>query len=300
MPLSISKFPLKKSISNRLLAIVLILSLIAIVVSSFAVVTSLTAKESVPKKPQMQYETLSYSRVSNYAENFFQVWMMGDENSRGTLNDFYSTSPVTDLNADPAQISALNVSDLKVAPTDSGEILWTVTLGATVTPPGVTAASRLFYQVDVLQSGDSLTIAKLPVLVNNDRESVVAGNAYPTAVQTSSPLYQVAVNFSATYLTPQQHDSFGRYVTAEFEGEPMKDSPYTGAEVVGVFVTRGVVLEQVKPGDMVDVRIRVRASTSQSTYQTMDLTVRAVKQSNGQWLVDSLTPTLTEKATKRS
>ena len=169
-----------------------------------------------------------------------------------------------------------------------------------MTPPGVTASTRQYYQVDILQKGESLAVAKLPEIVEFNRPAVRSGNGYQTPVSSNSPLYQVAVNFSATYLTPQSAESFGRYVTADFEGNPLKSSPYSGAEVVGVYVPRDVIIDQVPSGGEVNVLIRVRASTSRSSYQTMDIPITAVKQGNGQWLVNSMTTLVTEKSADKS
>lgn len=293
------KFRLKESLVRKFAVGGMISGLLGSLLGLGGMIVAFDAESSYPRKPTMQYETLSYSRVQNYAMNFFQVWMMGDSNSRQTLESFYSAIPLSDLNADPAKINDLNVADLKVSPTEQGEILWQVTLGTTVSPPGVTASTRQYYQVDVLQRGESLAIAKLPQIVEYDRPSVKAGNGYQTPVSTNSPLYQVAVNFSATYLTPQSAESFGRYVTASFEGDPLKDSPYSGAEVVGVYVPRDVIVDQAAPGSEVDVLIRVRASTSRSSYQTMDIPITAVKQENGQWLVNSMASMVTDKSTEK-
>lgn len=294
------KFRLKESLVRKFAIGGMILGLVGSLFGICGLVVAFNAENSYPRKPTMQYETLSYSRVQNYAMNFFQVWMMGDMNSKQTLESFYSAIPLSDLNADPAKINDLNVADLKVSPTPQGEILWQVTLGTTMTPPGVTASTRQYYQVDILQKGESLTVAKLPEIVEFNRPAVRSGNGYQTPVSSNSPLYQVAVNFSATYLTPQSAESFGRYVTADFEGEPLKNSPYSGAEVVGVYVPRDVVLDQVPSGGEVNVLIRVRASTSRSSYQTMDIPITAVKQENGQWLVNSMATLVTEKSVDKS
>lgn len=273
-----------------------VLGIVGAVAGIIAIIVALRASAGVPKKPQMQAETLEYSRVQNYAQNFFQVWMMGKPSDRDTLESFYSASPLTDLNADPATISDLNVADLSVAPTKQGEILWTVTLGTTMTPPGVSSASRNYYEVTVLEKDKALTIAKLPRIVDLDRPEIEAGNAYTTRVNSSSPLYQVAVNFAATYLTPQASESFGRYVTADFVGEPLKSSPYSGAQVTEVSIPQGVVLEQIEPGKTANIMVRVRASTSQSSYQTMDIPLTAEKQKNGQWLIASVSGMETVKS----
>lgn len=294
------KFRLKESLVRKFAIGGMILGLVGSLLGVGGLVVAFNAESSYPRKPQMQYETLSYSRVQNYAMNFFQVWMMGDMNSKQTLENFYSAIPLSDLNADPAKINNLNVADLKVSPTEQGEILWEITLGTTMTPPGVTASTRQYYKVDVLQKGESLTIAKLPQIVSFDRPPLKAGNGYQTPVSTNSPLYQVAVNFAATYLTPQSAESFGRYVSANFEGNPLSNSPYTGAEVVGVFVPRDTVVDQVSPGSEVSVLIRVRASTSRSSYQTMDIPITAIKQENGQWLVNSMSKLVTDKSAEKN
>lgn len=291
------KFRLRESLIRKFAVAGVVLGLVGSALGVVGVITAMNAENSYPRKPQMQYEALSYSRVQNYAMNFFQVWMMGDVNSRQTLEGFYSAIPLSDINADPAKITSLNVADLSVEPTPQGEILWQVTIGATVTPPGVTAATRQYYRVDVIQKEDSLAVAKLPEIVELDRPAIKAGNAYSTPVSSNSPLYQVSVNFAGTYLTPQSAESFGRYVTAGFEGEPLANSPYTGAEVTGVFVARDTMVDNVDPGTEVDVLIRVRASTSRSSYQTMDIPITAVRQENGQWLVNSMSTMLTDRST---
>lgn len=265
-----------------------IAGILALIIAILGTVLALNAKNSVPKKPQMQAETLAYSRVENYAKNFFQVWAMGDKQSASTLKEFYSANPLNDLNADPAQITDLNTADIKVQPTPQNEILWTVTLGATMKSPGLGEPTRNFYDISILQKDKSLTIAKLPNVVELDRPKIEAENVYSSSVPSNNPLYQVSVNFASTYLTPQNAESFGRYVTADFKGNPLANSPYSGANVTGVYLPFNTVTDQFKAGDMTSVLIRVRASTSQSTYQTMDMIVTAVIQSNGQWLINSI------------
>ena len=280
--------------------VVRVCAVVALLFSIMALILTLKTSDSVPKKPQIQHEALLYSRVEYQAQNFFQVWMMGDESSKATLESFYDAVPLNDINADPAKISDLNVADLTVAPTKQGEVLWSVTLGTTMTPPGVNESTRQYYRVDLLQRGESLAVAKLPVIVDMERPTVKAQNAYPNRVNSSSPLYQVAVNFAATYLTPQSSESFGRYVTAEFVGEPLKNSPYSGAQVTSVSLEQGDSAEQASAGDELKVMIRVRASTSQSSYQTMDIPVTAIKQKNDQWLINSLSDPATVKSTEKN
>ena len=90
--------------------VVRVCAVLALLFSIMALILTLKTSDSVPKKPQIQHEALLYSRVEYQAQNFFQVWMMGDESSKATLESFYDAVPLNDINADPAKISDLNLS----------------------------------------------------------------------------------------------------------------------------------------------------------------------------------------------
>lgn len=237
----------------------------------------------------IQKEVTLDSRAQFYAQNFFQVWIAGTSANSATLDSFYNAIPLKDLNTTPATVSDINVAEKTVSQTDSGDRLWTFVFGATVQSPGSTSPERLYYSVDVVQKDDAFKIVKLPMAVNHTNTTISAQTAYPNRVSENTPLYQVAVNFSAAYLTSAGSSSFGRYVTATYDGDPLTNSPYTAADVRGVFLSQSAGSESTaEVGKPVDALIRVRASTSQATYVHMDLSVRVVKQENGQWLIDGL------------
>lgn len=244
--------------------------------------------QRTPGITAIQDEVTLDSRAQFFAQNFFTLWITGTEADSPAVSSFYDAIPLNDFNTRPFSIVDLNVANKKVTQPANGDRMWTFTFGVTVQTAGAVQPSRMYYDVDVVQKDKSFKIVKLPVAVNYTNQTIAAQTAYPNRISENTPLYQLAVNYAATYLTSAGSGSFGRYITAGYVGEPLANSPYTAADVRGVFMSGNTSESTAEPNTPVDVLIRVRASTSQATYVHMDLAVKAVKQENGQWLIDGL------------
>lgn len=283
------KFKLKESVARKLFVAGSILGIFAALCSLvlFARVTTLEA--NMPRATAIQEEVTLDSRAQFYAQNFFTLWLTGSQESSTNLAEFYNAIPLTDLSPSPYVAADINVAAKRLSQINGAERLWTFTFGATTQAPGTSNLVRNYYDVSVVQKDGGFKIVKLPEAVNYTSKVLKAENAYTVRVSDTSPLYQVSLNFAAAYLTPAGGSSFGRYVTGTFEGSPLSNSPYTATDIRGVLVPSGVVPETMEAGASTDVLIRVRASTSQTTYVHMDITVTATKQENGQWLISSFT-----------
>lgn len=287
------KFRLKESVLRRLILITTLGSVVALGVGGCNFMQLNTLKEATPTIRDIQSETTLDSRAEFYAKNFFLLWISGTPEDKNTLSSFYTALPLNDLNSAPVGVDDINVADKKLSLTEKGQRLWTFTLGATVYSPGITQPSRMFYEVSLIQDQESFSIVKLPEAVNFTRPSISADSAYVSSVPQTSPLYQLAVNFSTAFLTQNNSGSLGRYVSADFTDKPLQNSPYTAADVTGAYLAGQTAESMVEAGTPTEALFRVRVSTSHATYVTMDLTVTVIKQANGQWLVDSLsTPTV--------
>lgn len=295
------KFRVKDSVMRKVAAGVAVLAVIGPTVGFINVAQINSLKTATPTIRDIQTETTLDSRAEFYATNYLWIWLTGTPDDRNTLTSFYSAIPLNDLNSDPVGVENVNVADKNLTLTAAGNRLWTYTIGATVYYPGITQPSRMFYEVSVVQKDESFSAVSLPRAVNFQRPSIEAGTAYNSSVPTTSPLYQLAVNFSTAFLTQNNSGSLGRYVTAEFSEQPQQNSPYTAADVVGVYLAGAASESLVEAGEESDVLFRVRVSTSHATYVYMDLAVTAVKQPNGQWLVNSVTtPLVGQVSTKNN
>lgn len=292
------KFRLKDSVLRRLMVLGILGVAVSLALNGFSLAQINTMRQATPTIRDIQSEVTLDSRAEFYALNYFQLWLTGTPRDKDALASFYSAIPLNDLNPDPVGAESLNIAEKTLSLTDTGNRMWTFVVGATVYSPGISVPSRMFYEVSLVQEGESFSVVKLPEVVNFDRPAIAAGSAY-TAVPKSSPLHQLSVNFSIAFLTQNNSGTLGRYVTANFKDDPLKNSPYTAADVVGAYIEGKTGADAVAPGDPTEAMFRVRVSSTQSTYVTMDIAVTVIKLDNGQWLVDSLSDPIVGPVTKK-
>lgn len=283
------KRTLKPSVTKNLTIAGTIAGTLALALSSFNTVA--LTNQKIPTVIEIQQEITRDSRAEFQAQNFLTVWLTGTDIDKNTLNQFTTNNPVNKLNEQPVTVYDINTADKKLQrDTENGQRYWTFTLAATVDTPGI-GPQRNYYQVDVRHDPktDTFTMNNLPRPVNYQRDTTTFKNNYEAPVSTQSPLYTAANNFTQAYLTQGQSGTLGRYVTENFTDQPLANTTYTSATIDKVLTETGINEQNIPTGGTIKIIVRANAYTTPTTYQVIDLPLELVKQSNGQYLVQSFT-----------
>jgi hypothetical protein len=83
--------------------------------------------------------------------------------------------------------------------------------------------------------------------------------------------------------------SLGQYVSGQFRGSAITDSPDASAKIEQIKSAAGdPQLSSTKPGTQLRVVVRVKTSVSDKTWSIMDLALRVSLGTNNVWLVDGI------------
>lgn len=229
------------------------------------------------------------TRVQNYARNSLLLWMGGTPTSEKALMSRSSASKSIDLSEVPFEVRSIDPSDVvRWQGTDAVE--WQVTFAVTFVAPGQSAAQINRYVVTVLDREGDYQMLLWPTIVNSDTQLFRVASKYTAPVDRGGSLAQSLDRFVTAYLTSTgEATSLGQYVSSQFVGTAISDSPYSKAEILDIKASADTpVPSDPQPGDQLKVLVTVKASASIKTWSIMQLPLRVSLGTNKVWLVDGI------------
>lgn len=296
----------KPKARERAVFLALISSPMALMVSVLCVLI-LAKSMGKMERPVDTYAAITeVTRVQNFARNSLLLWMAGNSSSEKPLLSRALDEKSIELSEVPFEVRSIEPSDIERWQGSEGRSRaavqarkrgdapvvaeWLVTFAVTYVPPGTGAAQINRYAVAVLQRGKDHQLLRWPSIVNNDSIVFKVASKYTQAIGAQTPLADSLNRFVTAYLTSTGGaTSLGQYVSAQFHGSAIVDSPYTEATVESIKSAEGdPQLSTASPGTQLRVMVRVKASSSIKTWSIMDLALRVSLGANNVWLVDSI------------
>lgn len=272
---------------ERALLAAMISGPLALLVSLIVGALLLAAVANSPK-PVNTYDAISSAqRAQNYARNALLLWLSGSKPAEKVLLSRNTAEQSVNLSDAGFEVFTIDPVDIS-RHQGSDAVEWVVTLSATLVAPGASSPQVNRFEVTVLEHGGDYQLLTWPAIVNTDNQTFTVASKYTVPVERTSPLGQSAQRFVTAYLTSTgSATSLGQYVSSEFSGSAIVDSPYSSAEIESIkALADSPQPSTAKPGTQVGVLVRVKASASVGTWSVMDLPLRMTLGANNVWLVD--------------
>lgn len=247
------------------------------------------------------------TQATNFATDYVSLWLAGqgpantqdaDSPHQAALNRRTSTN--IDTVALPSTPYRVNSTRGWLAPDGWMEVgsgtLWRIVVEASVVQPGASRVSDMFFQVDVAEGPDkTFRVYALPRPIARTETPIAVRTAYRYTVEKDSAMFSAAQRYASAYLTPDGDGAgLGTTTGPEYHGDPITGSIWRDATVTDVsYYDLNAAAEgdsSVDPAtaeadDQLEVLITVRASTSTSSFTTLQIPVTMQMMSNGQWVV---------------
>jgi hypothetical protein len=295
----------KPKARERAVFLALIGSPIAMVMSLFCVLVLVKAMNRIEKPADTYSAITDVTRVQNFARNSLLLWMGGSQMSERPLLARSSASKSIELSEVPFEVRSIEPSDIErwrgsggkhkglFGSKEATEVTvaeWRVTFAVTYVAPGSGTVQISRYAVTVLERDHDYQLLLWPSIVNNDTTVFRVESKYVQPIGEKTPLADSLNRFVTAYLTSTGGaTSLGQYVSSQFHGSAIVDSPYTEATIESIKSAEGdPQLSTAKPGTQLRILVRVKASSSIKTWSIMDLALRVSLGTNNVWLVDSI------------
>lgn len=296
----------KPKARERAVFVALISSPLALLMSVFCVLILAKAMAEIEKPVDTYSAITDVTRVQNFARNSLLLWMGGNSSSEKPLLSRALDEKSIELSEVPFEVRSIEPSDIerwqgtegkrkgifKRGGSKRGPVVaeWRVTFAVTYVAPGSGSAQISRYAVTVLERDHDYQLLMWPSIVNNDSTMFKVASKYTQAIGEKTPLADSLSRFVTAYLTSTGGaTSLGQYVSSQFHGSAIVDSPYTEATIESIKSAEGdPQLSTASPGTQLRVMVRVKASSSIKTWSIMDLALRVSLGANNVWLVDSI------------
>lgn len=296
MSLSIFKKKLKPEYGEYFRKYVVFAGAFALPLALFASCQAMTV-ETAPETDTVA-EVRMINRAQNWSHDFMVLWLGGSDDGRESTTSSATLRSMVDA---PGEVTlprtGYTVQSMDVYVDDArqitdGEIIWRMRASAVVVAPGGGGVERMTFTFDVAEYDDSFKVTALPRPIHSGSTPFEVLTGYSDSAELDSTLAAGAKNFATAYLVPDSSSSsLASTVTENYDGYPLSKTLWSTAEVISVnyYSTDSKFdLSSADTGDTVNVLITVKASTSSSTYSTIQLPVTMKMQSNGQWVVDAM------------
>ena len=279
----------KPKVRERAMLVAIISGPLALVLSLVVAAFTVASVASIPKPVNTYAAISSVARVQNYARTALVLWLSGSKSSEKPLLARKTSEHNVDLSESGFEVFAVDPVDIARYPgSDATE--WAVTLSATLVPPGGTGPQVNRYLVTVLDRDGHYQLLTWPAIINGDSGTFTVANKYTVPVERTGSLGQSLQRFVTAYLTAGgQSASLGQFVSSDFTGSAILDSPYSSAEIQQILVMDGSAQpSSAKPGTQLSVMVRVKAAAAVTTWSIMDLPLKVSLGANNVWLVDGV------------
>ena len=279
----------KPRMRERAFLLAIISGPLALLLSLVVTVVTLAAVANIPK-PVNTYAAISnVTRVQNYARTALVLWLSGSRSSEKPLLARKTSEQSVELSETGFEVFAVDPVDI-VRQQGSDAVEWVVTLSATLVPPGAGSPQVNRYVVTVLDRDGHYQLLTWPVIANGDAGTFRVASKYTVPIDRNGALSQSLQRFVTAYLTAgNQSASLGQFVSSEFAGSAILDSPYSSADIQQISaLADSPQPSTAKPGTQLSVLVRVKAAASVNTWSLMDLPLKVTLGANNVWLVDGV------------
>lgn len=261
---------------------------LALLIALLAVVVMAASLSKVPAPVNTYTAIADTTKVQNYARNALLLWLGGNTGQEKPLLARNTAERSVDLSNAGFEVFSVDPAGVERHP-GSDAVEWVVTLSATLVVPGSNGAPQVStYAVTVLDRDGSYQLLTWPRIANPPTETFTVSSKYTVGVEKNGPLGKALDRFVVAYLTSVgSNTSLGQYVSAQFAGAPIANTPYSSVEIESIKSLAGSqTVSAAKPGDTLSVLVRVKAGASVDTWSVMDLPLRVSLGDNNIWLVD--------------
>lgn len=285
---------MKEGPRNQILILWAVTGPVALVIALVLAVVVMRIPD--PETHSVPAEVAATDNAKNWASNYLLLWLAGTGPSRGedispNLKTLQEMSSVPgEFTLPPTPYTVQDIAPVSAVSYPAGDdTIWRMVLSATVVSPGSGGVSRMQYAMDLTEHSGGYQVTALPRQVNSTTTPFAINTLYNETADSSSALYTAAEAFAKAYLTPNDGGNFGTTISGNYDGVPLANSPYSKAEVTSVLYylpDSGVDMYNVRPGDIAEALITVRAESSSSTFNYTQLPVSMIVLDNNQWAVD--------------
>jgi hypothetical protein len=279
----------KPRVRERALLLAIISGPLALLMSLIVGVAAITSIARIPAPVDTYAAISNVARVQNYARTALVLWLSGSKTSETPLLARKKSEQDITLSDNGFEVFAVDPVDV-VRHQGSDAVEWVVTLSATLVPPGAGGPQVNRYVVTVLEHNGSYQLLTWPIIANGDSDTFTVASKYNVPVERTGPLGQSLSRFVTAYLTSTgAATSLGQYVSSEFTGSAILDSPYSSVEIQEIKAVAGSPQPgTAEPGTQMSVLVRVKAMASVGTWSVMDLPLQVTRGANDVWLVDGV------------
>ena len=279
----------KPRVRERALLFAIISGPLALLLSLIVAVAAITSLARIPA-PVNTYSAISdVTRVQNYARTALVLWLSGSKSSEKPLLGRKTAEQGVSLSDVGFEVFSVDPVDI-VRHQGSDAVEWVATMAATLVPPGSGAPQVNRYTVTVLEHDGSYQLLTWPAITNGNSSTFTVASKYNVPVERTGPLGQSLERFVTAYLTSTgAATSLGQYVSPEFTGSAILDSPYSSVEILETKAAAGSPPPgTAEPGTQIGVLVRVKAMASVGTWSVIDLPLKVTRAANDVWLVDGI------------
>lgn len=274
---------------ERALWVAIIAGPLSLLLSLLLVLGVMIVIARTPKPVDVYRAIAATQRAEHFASDSLLLVLAGNSSMEKKLIARKSDEESIPLSINGFEVFTISPVDVQRYPGTDGAVEWVVTLSATRVVPGTDGVPRTNnYLVTLIERNASFQLLTLPRIVNPTTESFTVASAYTAAVDKNGALGKALNGFVTAYLTTGQPGvSLRDYISAQFTGSPITDSPYNAVDIEWIRALNGSKdISTAKPGDVFNVLVRVRASASQDTWTTLDIPVQVSMADNANWWVD--------------
>jgi hypothetical protein len=245
-----------------------------------------------------------------FARNFLLVWLAGGPGQAKQLVQMSAMTGQPEMNKDPFTVLDINTVPPVLRTPAGKETEWALTLAATLVSPGGSGTStRSYFRVTFVEADGTYKALMWPRPVNVTTRAVQIAPYYNQGIGPTTPLGTSVCNFMTAFYTsnsasadactsndpgtskttgaPKNPSSMRLFVSSKFTDDPIANSPYTGIQVTSIRAADGSPdPATAKPGDTIHVLATAKASSSTTTFNTIDAPLRLTLSANHQWQVD--------------
>jgi hypothetical protein len=240
--------------------------------------------------PDVQREVTINNNIRFFVTNFLTLYFggYGDGDKKALQAMVLNDVPIS-LSDQPMTADYINIDDVKTLASGQDKGLYEVAANITLTAPGSQSTTRNHYTLEVVRAGTAYAVARLPELAEYQTPSVSAMSKLVAEMSPDSDLGLAITSFATAYYVSSNSDALGRYVTSNFPTGSIKNSPYTGVQVMSIKAPK----QLDGPGrpdkhENVTVLVTLKGVVTTTTFNLMQVLLNVQISDNDRWVVDGI------------
>lgn len=232
--------------------------------------------------------------VGEFSERYVTTWVETDTNNLGRLKTYVELPDTLSWPTDAgAEATAAQTSGIEQQPTG----LWSVTVGADVTPAGSEDTERRYFQVAIRYDEGAMIATGLPAPVPAPRTAEPPDTEYGSEVATDSAAGETIDDFLNAMLAGR--GDIARYVSPGSGLKSISSAPYQDVQVEYIESDVDLLADTSGPedGDEAEVLVTAKAETKNGAATPVQYAL-TLRSRDGRWEVAAIgrTPLVTDDA----